>query len=115
MTNARPNKVEKGAVVNVPGGHDHGTGPRTSDTTAAQLGRRRRAALRCEPLPDGRRDPLNPANDVGLVDVVELDAWARALAHLRTVGLVGLPPAHVRRALGADPRRYGPVLPRRCA
>ncbi len=84
----------------------------------AQLRRRRQASLRCEPMADGRRDPWpcrrGLHRDVdhhlhddrahqGGRDTTSLEAWVRALAHLRDVGLVGLPPAHVRRAL-ADRR-----------
>ncbi len=67
-----------------------------------QLRRRRQASYRLEPLPCGRRDPWSrPAGRHR--DVDRLDAWVWALAHLRDAGLVGLPPAHVRRAL-ADRR-----------
>jgi hypothetical protein len=55
MTNARPQE-ETGAVMNMPGGHTHSTAAQGQDA-GVQLRRRRQAALRCEPLQDGRRDP----------------------------------------------------------
>ena len=104
MTNARP-EDGTGAVVNVPGGHDHDTAQRPE--IAEQLDRRRLAERRDSPIPKRRdRQPADPR---------ELDSWARALAYLDGVGLPGLPPANVRRALAADPERYAAVLPRRTA
>jgi hypothetical protein len=64
-------------------------------------------------MADGRRDTLDPVRPQEPAGVGELDAWARALAHLQSVGLVGLPPTYVRRSLAALPERYGDVLPRR--
>ncbi len=109
MTNAPGQRTEGVAVSQyVPGGHDHGTAaPRQN--IAAQLRRRRLASLRCEPLTDGRRDPLQPIRDTGPAEVGDLEAWMRALEYLRAAGLVGLPPAHVRRSLAALPERYGHV------
>lgn len=96
MTNARPQK-ETGAVMDMPGGQSHGTADLGQDL-AAQLRRRRQAALRCEPLQDGRRDPWSCR---GQQSDRDLDAWVRALAHLEEVGLIGLAPAHVRQALAS--------------
>ncbi len=79
------------------------------EATPTQLRRRREAARRCSPMTDGRRDPLQPIRDTGPTGVGELGAWTRALEHLRAVGLVGLPPAHIRRSLAALPERYGHV------
>jgi len=76
--------------------------------------RRREAARRMPPRPDGRRDPLEPAPQPPFT-LAELDRWARALRHLQSVGLAGLPPAPVRCALAARPDRYGDVLPRPAA
>ncbi len=101
MTNA-PSQEAEGVAVSmyVPGGHGEVTAAPRQDV-AAQLRRRRQASLRLEPRADGRRDPWTPRRDVDADE--HLGAWARALAHLRDAGLVGLPPAHVRRAL-ADRR-----------
>lgn len=89
---------------------------RVPEPVARQLDRRRAGAARCEPMQhDGRRDPHRPIRPDDSQNVGELDAWARALAHLQSVGLAGLPPAPVRRALAAFPERYGAVLPRRPA
>ena len=82
----------------------------TTDTPGRQLRRRRAASRRCERLADGRRDPLEPL-PAAPPTLAELDAWAAAIAHLRMCGLVGLPPAEVRRALAAH--ADGPLLPRR--
>lgn len=79
-----------------------------------QLRRRRAASLRCESLPDGRRDPLELPGQT-TPDVAELDSWAAALAHLRDSGLAGLPPAAVRRAMASHGRRYAAVMPKRPA
>ncbi len=101
MTSAPDQKAEGVAVsMYVPGGHDNVTATERQDV-AAQLRRRRQASLRCEPMADGRRDPWTSRRDVHRDE--HLEAWARALAHLRDAGLVGVPPAHVRRAL-ADRR-----------
>jgi hypothetical protein len=98
MTNARP-EVGTGAVKCRPGSHTDGTAdPRQN--IADQLRRRRVASLRCEPMADGRRDPWSRRGiHAELSSERELNSWARALAHLGDVGLVGLPPAYVRRAL----------------
>lgn len=85
-----------------------------NEPIARQLRRRRAAAVRCEPLIDGRRDPLELPRQP-TPDVRELDSWGAALAHLRAAGLAGLPPADVRRALAARADRYAAVLPRRPA
>ena len=79
----------------------------------AQLARRRAAAARLPLLEDGRVDPHAPLPQREPANVGELDSWACALAHLQQVGLLGLPPGPVRRALAAFPERYGDVLPRR--
>jgi hypothetical protein len=79
------------------------------ESTPSQVRRRRQERLRCAPLADGRRDPLEPLPGAGSTSVRELQAWARALAHLRDAGLVGLAPAHIRRSLDAFPERYGHV------
>ncbi len=99
MTNAPDQKAEGVAVNLVPGRHDEVSAAPRHDA-GAQLRRRRQASLRCEPLADGRRDPLTPSRrDGGLQRGEDLTAWRRALEHLRDLGLLGLPPAHVRRAL----------------
>lgn len=101
MTNA-PGKKAEGVAVNmyVPGGHVEVTAGSRQDTPA-QLRRRRQASLRLEPMADGRRDPWS-RRDRGADD--SLVSWARALQHLRDVGLVGLPPADVRQRLVAEGR-----------
>jgi hypothetical protein len=88
-----------------------------TEPVARQLDRRREAKARLPRLSDddSRRDPHSPSRRDVPVGVGELDSWARALAHLQSVGLAGLPPAPVRQALAALPERYGPVLPRRPA
>jgi hypothetical protein len=91
----------------------HGTDIGSAEPVAEQLDRRRAAAARLPRLDDGRADPHRPRRDYRPVGVGELDSWARALAHLESVGLAGLPPVPVRRALAALPERYGRVLPRR--
>jgi hypothetical protein len=84
------------------------------ESVARQWDRRRAAAVRLPLLPDGRRDPLElPAEPVATMR--ELDAWACALAHLRSVGLAGLPPVTVRRAMASCGDRYAAVMPRRRA
>jgi hypothetical protein len=99
--------------MTVPGNDPTSTDPR--EHVAGQLRRRHLGAARCEPLSDGRRDPHQPRRDEEPLSVGTLDAWARALAHLQSVGLGGLPPAPVRKALAAFPERYASVLPRRPA
>lgn len=113
--NARPNNVGTGAVMIVPGGHVHDSASPEPETIGTQVRRRREDSRRLPRMGDGRRDPLEPLPDVEPAGVGELDAWARALAHLQSVGLVGLPPTHVRRSLAAFPERYRDVLPRRSA
>lgn len=98
MTNARPEEIGTGVVESVPGGHDHDSASHRQDVPA-QLRRRRQASLRLEPLPDGRRDPWSPRRGGDQRDA-ELDAWVRALEHLRELGLAGLAPHDVQRALG---------------
>jgi hypothetical protein len=63
----------------------------------AGLRRRRAASWRCVPLPDGGRDPLDPAPS-GRPTAREREAWRAAEAHLRTVGYVPIVPAAVCRA-----------------
>lgn len=84
------------------------------ELVARQWDRRRAAAARLPQLPDGRRDPLALPIEPDLT-LRGLDAWARALAHLRSVGLAGLPPSSVRRAMASRGDRYVSVLPRRPA
>ena len=96
-----------------PATHPDRSSTRPLEPAARQLDRRRTAAARCRPLDDGRRDPHSLTRGDEPIGVGELDSWARALAHLQTVGLVGLPPAPVRRALAAFPERYSDVLPGR--
>ncbi|MGH3547798.1 MAG: hypothetical protein ACRDQU_06720 [Pseudonocardiaceae bacterium] len=69
---------------------------------SAELRRRRVAAARCEPLPDGRRDPADPI-DEPLSDA-ELDAWRAAWRHLHRAGLGAIIPTRV---LAAAARRGG--------
>lgn len=97
MTNA-PGQEAEGAVE-MPGGRLEGTPRPRQESVGAQLRRRRLAALRCEPLPDGRRDPWSCR---GSARGENLNAWIKALGHLRDHGLIGLPPADVREALGDD-------------
>lgn len=91
------------------------TTPLPDEQVARQLDRRRVGAARLPRLDDGRADPHRPLRGDEPPGVGELDSWARALAHLQSVGLAGLPPAPVRRALAAFPERYSSVLPRRPA
>lgn len=91
------------------------TTPLPDEQVARQLDRRRAGAARLPRLDDGRADPHRPLRGDEPPGVGELDAWARALAHLQGVGLAGLPPAPVRRALASFPERYASVLPRRPA
>jgi hypothetical protein len=112
MTNA-PGSEETEGAVKMPGGHHHGSAGQGQDSIPAQLRRRRLAALRCEPLGDGRQDPWSCRTEDA--PSTDLDSWARALLHLERVGLTGLPPAPVRRALAEQPERYAAVLPRRTA
>lgn len=83
----------------------------TRERLSKQLRRRRVAAMRCAPMPDGRRDPLEPEEDP-ILTRAQLDDWAMTLLHLQRTGERGLPPANVARALAADPQRYADVLPR---
>lgn len=59
--------------------------------------RRRRASLRCVPLPCGRRDPFHPP-PVGRPTARELAAWQAAAAHLRALGCEPVIPEPVHRA-----------------
>lgn len=87
-----------------------------NESFPTHLRRRHAAAARLPRMADGRQDPWRPRSDRNdSPGVGELDAWATALAHLRSLGLAGLPPEPVRRALAAFPERYGSVLPRRPA
>jgi len=58
MTNA-PGQETEGVATSmyVPGGHAHNSASHGQETVGEQIRRRRRASLRLEPLPDGRRDP----------------------------------------------------------
>jgi len=67
--------------------------------------RRRVSAALTELLEGSRRGHVGPG--VGAVEV-----WAVALACLRGVGEVGLPPAEIREAMGAQRGQYAAVLPR---
>lgn len=49
------------------------------------LRRRRTAALRCPPLADGRRDPLDEAGQE-VWSAGERAAWRNAIGHLRALG-----------------------------
>jgi hypothetical protein len=53
---------------------------------ARPLRQRRAASWRCEPLPDGRRDPLDAVHPANWSDD-EIDSWTAAVAHLRAQGL----------------------------
>ena len=88
--------------------------PKTDETIGVQLHRRRLAAARCEPFPDGRRDPHEAVRSERL-GWEELDRCAAALLYLRRAGLPGLPPPDVARALARHPDRYREGLPRRPA
>lgn len=70
------------------------------DRSAAWLLRRRHAALRCVPLADGRRDPLDPPR-VERWTARERAAWASAAVHLRRHGLEPVVPDSVTRACGS--------------
>ena len=83
----------------------------TPETAGRQLRRRLAAALRCEPLPDGQRDPWRPSGGAPPT-TRELDACARAQAYLRSCGVTGLPAERIRRAWAAQPDRYAAVFPR---
>lgn len=83
--------------------HRHGTDSAPEPTApdgaavAAGLRRRRAAALRCAPLPDGRRDPADLL-PTGRLTARERGAWAAAAAHLRAVGCEPVIPEQVSRA-----------------
>jgi uncharacterized protein YfaQ (DUF2300 family) len=62
-----------------------------------QLRRRRAAAWRCEPLADGRRDPLVHRHPDDW-SARELESWAAAVAHLRYLDLPAVAPESVRQA-----------------
>lgn len=78
---------------------DSPTVPAVSDVLPAALRRRRAAFNSCEPLPDGRRDPLadEQPDDWSLHEV---DSWGAAAEHLGAHGLYGhwQYPLSVRRA-----------------
>ncbi|MGH3788830.1 MAG: hypothetical protein ACRDRG_20295 [Pseudonocardiaceae bacterium] len=95
MTNPRTESV---AGVRQSVSH-HGRRPAhdTADTrpsdVPAQLRRRRVASWRCEPLIDGRRDPLDsPAEPI---TDEELESWRRAWIHLRSLDLPPIVPPRV--------------------
>lgn len=71
-------------------------GDSTTDGTAfaAALRRRRAVSWRCVPLPDGRRDPLDPVDEDWITDS-ELDSWLAAIAHLNALGYRPIVPADV--------------------
>ncbi|MGH3549766.1 MAG: hypothetical protein ACRDQU_17000 [Pseudonocardiaceae bacterium] len=69
-----------------------------------QLRRRRAAACRCPPLPDGRRDPLDSADEPITDD--EIDTWRATWLHLHRLDLPAVVPAHVL-AAGRARRRTG--------
>jgi hypothetical protein len=71
----------------------------------AQLRRRRAASYRCPPLPDGRRDPLDPVGEP-LTDPRELDSWRVAWVHLDRLALPAIVPPLVL-ATGRARRRDG--------
>ncbi|MFQ1002610.1 hypothetical protein [Modestobacter sp. SSW1-42] len=88
--------------------------PAPVERLSLQLRRRRAGAARCEPLPDGRRDPFEPVPDTRR-GWSELDRCAAALLYLQRQGLPGLPSPDVAQALARYPERYAAVLPRRPA
>lgn len=102
MTNDAPDSEETEGAVKMPGGRLDGTPSQGHESVGCQLRRRRLAARRCEPLPDGRRDPWTCRGPNAPARTENISAWRRALGHLRDHGLVGLPPAAVREALGDE-------------
>ncbi|MGH4021748.1 MAG: hypothetical protein ACRDT0_21445 [Pseudonocardiaceae bacterium] len=89
--------------------HRHGTDhpdrtPPDGVAVVAGMRRRRAASWRCLPLPDGRRDPLDPrcATDDRRPTARELAAWAAATAHLRALGHEPIVPDAVGRAWRRD-------------
>lgn len=68
-------------------------------TVGAALRRRRVAALRCEPLACGRRDPIERGHD----SPIDLWAWRAAADHLAAARLTGIAPAEVLAAVGPLP------------
>jgi hypothetical protein len=96
-------------------GHDHVTeqpqhnssiGHAVADVSTmdyvAALRRRRAASLRCPPMPDGRRDPLDDRTLDACSDR-ELDSWVTAVAHLSRLNLYS--PQQVPSAVTAALRR----------
>ncbi|MGH3542481.1 MAG: hypothetical protein ACRD0H_04700 [Actinomycetes bacterium] len=77
--------------------------PRHSDIPAA-LRRRRAASWRLPPLADGRRDPLDSADEP--ITDAEIDAWRATWLHLHRLDLPAVVPAHVL-AAGRARRRTG--------
>ncbi|MBV9651692.1 MAG: hypothetical protein JO296_16365 [Pseudonocardiales bacterium] len=67
--------------------------PPPSDV-AARLRRRRATSRRCSPLPDGRRDPLDPAHTHNWSSR-ELESWRNAWWHLHRLGLPASVPPRV--------------------
>ncbi|MGH3547601.1 MAG: hypothetical protein ACRDQU_05685 [Pseudonocardiaceae bacterium] len=70
--------------------------PRTG--VPAQLLRRRVASWRCEPLPDGRRDPAGPVDEP--ISEAELASWRAAWWHLAKLDLPAIVPTRVLTAAG---------------
>lgn len=67
--------------------------PQPRQSVPGQLRARRAASWRLPPLPDGRRDPLDPQDEP--VSDAELDAWRAAWWHLHRKGLPAVIPDRV--------------------
>lgn len=103
-------RFPEAAVVELPDGHTNqvnGTarGSLGSVPLAADLRRRRATSWRCVPLPDGRRDPLDPAPGCEPISDAMADRWLDALAHLAGVGCPGVVPADLVEAVDEAFRR----------
>jgi hypothetical protein len=76
----------------------HDTADAPPSEVPRQLRRRRAAASRCEPLPDGRRDPLDDQCDERVTDAVAA-SWRAAWCHIARAGLHPIIPERVMAAI----------------
>jgi hypothetical protein len=98
MTNPRADAV-RGGSDNVDAGQARRSDATATPSVPARLRRRRAASWRCEPLADGRRDPLDRCAEP-LTDT-ELASWRLAWLHLHALGFPAVVPERVLAAAGS--------------